>query len=494
MLDAHRDRIRAISKPGGFAAALFAVLFCSSAAWAQSQTFVFEQGMDGYEVFEDTTIFSESDNSDGGTNGIFPGTINLPFVGVPRSRRAFLRLDLSSIPAGSAVQSVSLQMTVSLSGGNFGDIDYALHRVAEPWNEGSAVGQSAGGFGGTAKPGDATWDDSELGVARWDSPGGDFAANASAVTTAGLPGQTAGWSDGGMVADVQGWIDAPETNFGWIVISAIEGERQRVKKFHSSEATASRPVFTVMVDTAPGEGEGEEPLCDVLAESAAEWEDFSADFFVVDDDMDMDGLPEEAPFLLLEAVCATEPRGGLASAVSYAYEINLAELDLEADAAAVDPYRKALAALFSTSVQIQLALVQLLEDNGIALAGMYEVVTEADGAFLPAPTELPDGNAGFLVALILHKAIDEPFSGAGDLDGDGESNAEEFERVVTQGGGSVADFAAAAADSDDTVDPPGGGGCVTTPSGSRTPNPMDAASVLAIILVLVFLGRRERGL
>jgi hypothetical protein len=238
-------------------------------------------------------------------------------------------------------------------------------------------------------------------------------------------------------------------------------------------------------------GEGEELLCDVLAEITLQWEDFRTDFSIADDDVDMDGLPEEAILLLLDAVCTMEPRAGLSSAVSHAYDINLAELDLEANSAALAPYRKALAALFSTSVRIRQILTQSLKDFGIQLAGTYDAVTEVDGTFLPVPTQLANGAAGFLVANGATKAIDEPFSGAGDLDGDDESNANEYDRVVTQGGGTVEDFASAAADSGNTVDPPGSGTCAAVPGGTGTPNPMDVAAVLSVALALGWIGRRR---
>jgi hypothetical protein len=471
---------------------LAVVLAGASGAWAQIETFTFVQGENGYQGFDDTTLFSESDNSGGGNDGIFSGTINRPSNNLPH-RRALLRLDLLSIPEGGIVQSVSLQMRVSSSGGGFGDIDYTLHQVSNRWGEGTVVGALQGGFGGPAQSGDATWNQNEFGISSWANPGGDFVPSASATAAAGLAGTMVTWSDAGMIGDVQAWINTPETNFGWIVISTIEGEQQRVKKFHSSEATAFRPVVTILVDTMPseGEGEGEELLCDVLAEITMQWENFRADFSIADDDVDMDGLPEEAILLLLDAVCTMEPRAGLSAAVSHAYDINLAELDLESDSVALAPYRKALAALFSTSVRIRQILTQLIEDFGIQLAGTYEAVTEVDGSFLPVPTQLDNGAAGFLVANGAAKAIDEPFSGTGDLDGDDESNADEYDRVVTQGGGTVEDFASAAADSGNTADPPDGGTCAAVPGGTGTPNPMDVAALLSVALALGWIGRRR---
>jgi hypothetical protein len=104
---------------------------------------------------------------------------------------------------------------------------------------------------------------------------------------------------------------------------------------------------------------------------------------------------------------------------------------------------------------------------------------------------LDNGAAGFLVANGAAKAIDEPFSGTGDLDGDDESNADEYDRVVTQGGGTVEDFASAAADSGNTADPPDGGTCAAVPGGTGTPNPMDVAALLSVALALGWIGRRR---
>ena len=54
--------------------------------------------------------------------------------------------------------------------------------------------------------------------------------------------------------------------------------------------------------------------------------------------------------------------------------------------------------------------------------------------------------------------MDEPYSGDGDLDFDGTSNAVEYETIVTNGGGSLEDFVAGASDPASTNNPDGGGG------------------------------------
>ena len=213
-----------------------------------TQEFIFEQGANGFGGFVDTSIFSEAENSGGGTDGIFTGTTKLL-----RHRRALLRVDLSSIPAGALIHEVSLTMVVDRSGENFGAFDLNLHRVTRGWGPGTAAGADAGGFGKPASPGDATWDMARFGAEAWTTPGGDFLATPRATASAARSGSVVIWSSAAMGQDVQDWIDFPQDNHGWIIVSAIEGEKQRVKKLFSSEAPSPRPVLRVLAELPDSE-------------------------------------------------------------------------------------------------------------------------------------------------------------------------------------------------------------------------------------------------
>ena len=233
------------------------VIFLSwplSAAFSEQLTFVFQEGVDGYTGYEDTTIFAgPTGNSGGGTDGIFSGTI-----AVLEIRRALIRCDLSSIPQGASVLSASLDLTVVRArtdapdtGFGQGVGQYRIHTVAHSWGEGSVVGSSQGGNGAAAQSGDATWTSRFFQQTLWDTPGGDFATTASAEALAAGDGSVATWSSAAMAGDVQAWLDDPTSNFGWIIIAASEGTApQDVKKFGSSEAGAAsrRPKLTVVVD------------------------------------------------------------------------------------------------------------------------------------------------------------------------------------------------------------------------------------------------------
>jgi hypothetical protein len=49
-----------------------------------------------------------------------------------------------------------------------------------------------------------------------------------------------------MVADVQGWLDGPGSNFGWIIKAVDESPgTANAKRFDSSESSAGQPALTV---------------------------------------------------------------------------------------------------------------------------------------------------------------------------------------------------------------------------------------------------------
>ncbi len=224
-----------------------AILVLSGVWFGGTRTFVFEEGLNGYSGFEDTSIFSENTNSGGATTGVFSGTTNQLF-----DRRALVRVEIPTFNQFATVLSAELRFTVERSGGNFGNVTYTLHRLTKDWGEGDADGPLAGGFGEPASPGDATWQSNRHTFSTWDSPGGDFVPTPSAMAVAGQQGSVLVFAGAGLEADIQSWILAPSTNHGWIIISAIEGQIQRVKRFYSAEAATDRPRLSMTVDAPLG--------------------------------------------------------------------------------------------------------------------------------------------------------------------------------------------------------------------------------------------------
>lgn len=178
------------------------------------------------------------------SNGVGVGV----FVGLnqPGSiRRALVRFDVAgAIPVGAGIVSASLRMTVAQSSAG---VPLAVdgHRVTQAWGEGTSVGSGGGGGGDVATNNDATWLHTFFPSSFWTNVGGDFVALPSFsgnMPTIGLFTVTA---NPVLVADVQSWLDAPATNFGWVLKAQTEITPGTARRLNSREALSNKPVLTV---------------------------------------------------------------------------------------------------------------------------------------------------------------------------------------------------------------------------------------------------------
>ena len=187
------------------------------------------------------------DNSCGAGENIFSGETDDLFA-----RRALIKFDVSSqIPAGSTINSVVLTLEVNRERDGAART-YTIHPVTKDWGEGTVNCDlvAGGGGGAPANPGDATWLNAKFQQIGWDAPGGggDFGAATGTTSIANGQSVTATWdsaagSNGGMITDVQAWVDTPAINHGWIVIGD-ETAVKSVRRFGSREGAES-PVLTV---------------------------------------------------------------------------------------------------------------------------------------------------------------------------------------------------------------------------------------------------------
>ncbi len=200
---------------------------------------------------KDTSIYQEDGTkSNGSGRYLFSGNTNRTFA-----RRALVGFDLSGIPSDSQVEQVALEMTLTKT--NSGDQDVALHRLLRDWGESSSDADRNEGNGAPAAAGDATWTHGVFEQTEWSTPGGDFTAEPSAVTTVGnVIGRVYEWeSTAELVADVQTWVAQGDMSFGWIVIGN-ESARGTAKRFASREnpilgesPPRLRVDFTVGIDS-----------------------------------------------------------------------------------------------------------------------------------------------------------------------------------------------------------------------------------------------------
>jgi hypothetical protein len=189
---------------------------------------------------KDNTLYQTpptSDASNGQGTSLFVGV-----TGGASIRRGLVAFDLSSIPAGSTITSVSLNLFLNRTSALSENV--ALHKVLADWGEGASNAGEPGGLGTTPAPGDATWNFRFYNTTLWTTPGGDFVSGASASTPVSAPLNVYTWgSTTQMVADVQGWLNQPGTNFGW-VIRGDETGLSNAMRFDSREG-ANRPTLSI---------------------------------------------------------------------------------------------------------------------------------------------------------------------------------------------------------------------------------------------------------
>jgi len=162
-----------------------------------------------------------------------------------QARRTVIAFDIAGdIPAGSTIQNITL--TLRMSRTRAGPETIKLHRLLADWGEGTSNASGNEGTGTSSASGDATWVHRFFNSDSWNNPGGDFSSASSASTSVGGSGSYTWGSTSQLVADVQGWVDEPSINFGWVLIGNEAGS-QTAKRFDSRDngTSANRPVLTV---------------------------------------------------------------------------------------------------------------------------------------------------------------------------------------------------------------------------------------------------------
>ncbi len=191
-----------------------------------------------FPIADATLIELRPSNSFGAGNWISSGTTQ-----EGHSNRALIKFDVAAaVPTGSTVTDVGLYVTATRNGidGNASSM-FSLRRMLRPWGEGTNLPPLISpGFGFPAQPGDATWTHSFWGTNAWTVPGGlegvDYSENISTATSIPIARiQPYFFESGGMIGDVQFWIEHPESNFGWMLKSEDEASIFTARRFGSRE-------------------------------------------------------------------------------------------------------------------------------------------------------------------------------------------------------------------------------------------------------------------
>ncbi len=211
------------------------------------------------EPSKDNTLIEDTNGefSNGSGPGIFAGRIRNLFN---FRRRALIAFDVASaVPAGSTINEVRLTLTVDMVPTSL-SFPFELRRVSRNWGEGAS--NFFGGTGGPAEPNDATWIHTFYDSQFWSNSGGDFASSPSAARDVGGTGPYTWASTSALVSDVQGWLDSPSTNFGWVVLGN-ENTSSSVKRFASREHSNPSMRPALFIDfTPPGGCDGCDANCD----------------------------------------------------------------------------------------------------------------------------------------------------------------------------------------------------------------------------------------
>ena len=149
-------------------------------------------------------------------------------------RRTLLRFDLSAIPAGAVVSSAALQVTVVMVPLSPVNSTFDLKRVLQSWSEGGVSWNSRSGAG-----------------TPWQVPGAIGSADSVGTPSAFVAVGSANFakytfsSSAGLVGDVQGWVNNPSSNFGWLLVSEDEVSPETARRFGSRENGTHPPVLTI---------------------------------------------------------------------------------------------------------------------------------------------------------------------------------------------------------------------------------------------------------
>ncbi|MDB6053720.1 MAG: Chitinase [Verrucomicrobiales bacterium] len=197
----------------------------------------------------DTALMEDFPNNNQGANS----SIELGIPGNSTKMRDLFKFDVSSIPAGSTVSSVSVKFTVTFSHDGTAHIGN-LHKLLANWGEGTGSGLP--NATPVATTGAACWNSRQFGQNAWTTAGGgsgtDYASAISGTGSLVSSGASTFASTATLVSDVQAWVNSPSSNFGWILMYSSETGGSNAKRLATREDTtvANRPSITVTYTTA----------------------------------------------------------------------------------------------------------------------------------------------------------------------------------------------------------------------------------------------------
>lgn len=171
---------------------------------------VFAQSGNASIVAEATVFENESDENGGIYGEICIGNLS----GTSATRRAFVLFDPPAIPDNAVVTRVVYEFTQirprSMCGNCPLSANIELRRVLEEWEEGLGGLSNAACGGGSNQPG-VTWNtrpNTSATVSATEFMSSETGVDITIDTDIGS-------DDDGLIADIQAWVDNPDSNYGW---------------------------------------------------------------------------------------------------------------------------------------------------------------------------------------------------------------------------------------------------------------------------------------
>lgn len=166
--------------------------------------------------------------------------------------RALMKFDFSAIPTNAIVLSAVVTLEVTRQPGDgLANSPFGLYRMLRPWGEGDKVATTVPGQGVPATPGEATWRHAFYPTNEWSAPGGasgvDFSDVESSFQFIYGTGQSPYRfeSTPELVADVQGWVNHPQSNYGWMLLCNDEATIFTARRFGSREDPNAPPLLEI---------------------------------------------------------------------------------------------------------------------------------------------------------------------------------------------------------------------------------------------------------
>jgi len=203
----------------------------------------------------DTTLIEYAPDANlGGADFFNAGT-----TGIGTLNRGLMQFSLSeAIPVGSIINSATLIMDiVRQPSSDFEPAPFSLHRMLVSWGEGDKIpDEGSPGLGAPATAGEATWHFRNHSGLAWAAPGGlagvDFASTVSSsafVYGIGDPVEFESTLD--LMGDVQLWVNNPQSNFGWMLMTQTEDVTKSARSFASSEDSNGGPMLIIDFTPVP---------------------------------------------------------------------------------------------------------------------------------------------------------------------------------------------------------------------------------------------------